>query len=1243
MAWAFTTTTASGTASRSGTTLTFSATPTGTVTIGMVITGTGVTDNTNIISGSGLVWTVSTSQTLASTAITCTAKTLTATGGSLASPNKLLAGIAIVQAADSLAGYTFADSGWLQNVAIVGATAWVAFDEDSSIEFLGSTYLKLTTNSGVIHDYKSTLILNVNLQRTSLVNLDTGTSFYSRCKTPYDPSPKIIYRNARYDYPSSAGSNIMTAWGIDGIDLIGESSNGSFPKTYAQTTTNPILNNIRYFGVNLYLSQAATTYTGLFYSNGYKAGEFYSNNVYENSSVIYVNSGSFTFGGDIRANIYKVKNPTFPIAAWSGAISFSSVATGYSFALSYTFASIILNGQTPISGMTVRYKPSYLSGSGTQPTYTILSATTNASGTFSQLELTDAYGVDFTGASQSGSATALTRLQWEAKARSYNYATSTDNIFSQRSLYQTATNMSAGYNEKALVLPVDNLTLTQGQAAALTGISLVASGTTGGVLTITSNHTIDEVWAYYRNWISTLANFNSVDSWNFDATTLNTSAWTIVGIEYLTTGKLITSTSSASGAFTSSITGNVSQATPTNLTGVSITGNLTFNTNTSITVTYTNCSISGIVSNSGTGIVTIRRVNTTIGTVSTNTISPLVTSLVLTGLTSAAAIYVSDSLGNQIDFVSSVNSGAQVVALTNDGAITGLTDGGAIVTLGTLGSGGTYTLDTTGGVNSPYTYKIAEYGKISSSALHYPISSSINTAISLSNDAYITVASSGVVAAYTTLDTPEKTYDYASLYETTNIGIKINKVANKLASSVSIGALNLIFNPSASAVWAISGTTLTIKTSNYIKGSLFVDGIYTSGNITINSGLTISSGITSDASITNNGTITGNIKASALTNNGSINNTTIIANQVYQPTNINLTGVNLTGSISYTSTTDSTNTFTNTTISGTLAAYSNLLTISLINSSVGVSGLSVVTRIFTQLILNGLTSGSSIYVANASGTQIAYEASSGTSYTLETSGYTGTWTWKVARYGYATLSGTHSPAVATTTQSISLSTDSFIVDTLANVSAYTDLNTCQKIYDYSSYYGTTNAGIIIGSVMSKGFGTLTIPSGLTLNPNAGSLFAVSSGIVTTKTSGLSESITILSSGNFTQGAATLLNNVAIRSANLNSELLFVASSVILYPTSSDRTTNSNSGPTSSTGIIRFLYGSIVSGVSMSSNLFLKVDAGIILFADAAVSTGYNILDYGTTGQLTILNAKVDAIPSDTWEYTERTINKALFV
>ena len=65
------------TSSISGTTLTVGSVSSGTIIAGMVLTGTGVTAGTYIVSGSGSTWTVSASQTVSSTTITGTAYTFT--------------------------------------------------------------------------------------------------------------------------------------------------------------------------------------------------------------------------------------------------------------------------------------------------------------------------------------------------------------------------------------------------------------------------------------------------------------------------------------------------------------------------------------------------------------------------------------------------------------------------------------------------------------------------------------------------------------------------------------------------------------------------------------------------------------------------------------------------------------------------------------------------------------------------------------------------------------------------------------------------------------------------------------------------------------------------------------------------------------------------------------------------------------------------------------------------------------
>jgi hypothetical protein len=79
------------TSSISGTTLTVGSLASGTIIAGQVLTGTGVTAGTYIVSGSGSTWTVSTSQTVASTTITGTTYTLT-----ISQANTTAAGITLI-------------------------------------------------------------------------------------------------------------------------------------------------------------------------------------------------------------------------------------------------------------------------------------------------------------------------------------------------------------------------------------------------------------------------------------------------------------------------------------------------------------------------------------------------------------------------------------------------------------------------------------------------------------------------------------------------------------------------------------------------------------------------------------------------------------------------------------------------------------------------------------------------------------------------------------------------------------------------------------------------------------------------------------------------------------------------------------------------------------------------------------------------------------------------------------------
>lgn len=106
------------------------------------------------------------------------------------------------------------------------------------------------------------------------------------------------------------------------------------------------------------------------------------------------------------------------------------------------------------------------------------------------------------------------------QGRAYNYKTMNVSVVLGSNTIQ---DVSAG------MISLDTATtVTESVAGALTGISLVPSGATGGVITISSNKTLQDVWNYYRYWISQFANKTSNDTWTCTGGVLDSKFWTLV-------------------------------------------------------------------------------------------------------------------------------------------------------------------------------------------------------------------------------------------------------------------------------------------------------------------------------------------------------------------------------------------------------------------------------------------------------------------------------------------------------------------------------------------------------------------------------------------------------------------------------------------------------------------------------------------------------------------------------------------
>jgi hypothetical protein len=153
---------------------------------------------------------------------------------------------------------------------------------------------------------------------------------------------------------------------------------------------------------------------------------------------------------------------------------------------------------------------------------------------------------------------------------------------------------------------------------------------------------------------------------------------------------------------------------------------------------------------------------------------------------------------------------------------------------------------------------------------------------------------------------------------------------------------------------------------------------------------------------------------------------------------------------------------------------------------------------------------------------VAYVASSGTSYTLDTTGETGTWSWKVARYGFTAQTGTHSPSLRQHLCAVTLLPDLFITQaTKATVAAYASLENLDRLYDYSAFYETTQAGIPYSRIITKAGTSASAGSYPVAINDTGDLWVFNGTSLSIWTNYVLEPGTTITGGLFTTGIVTL--------------------------------------------------------------------------------------------------------------------------
>jgi hypothetical protein len=140
------------------------------------------------------------------------------------------------------------------------------------------------------------------------------------------------------------------------------------------------------------------------------------------------------------------------------------------------------------------------------------------------------------------------------------------------------------------------------------------------------------------------------------------------------------------------------------------------------------------------------------------------------------------------------------------------------------------------GVTTPVRLRVRLYGYLpyQSTSSYYNANVSVSTPQTA--DSGITQANVATVAAYTTLETLDKLYDYIRYYESVNVSQ--DQIATKAGSSIDLGSYNLVVNATAGSVFTVVGSTITIKASTLTAGSTFTSFV-TSGTVSTANGALI--------------------------------------------------------------------------------------------------------------------------------------------------------------------------------------------------------------------------------------------------------------------------------------------------------------------------------------------------------------------------------------------------------------------
>jgi len=608
---------------------------------------------------------------------------------------------------------------------------------------------------------------------------------------------------------------------------------------------------------------------------------------------------------------------------------------------------------------------------------------------------------------------------------------------------------------------------------------------------------------------------------------------------------------------------------PKSLTNVNAT-NVKYNAGSTYNITYKNCTIDNLT-NTGAGMVNILLNNATV----TNHTGNLTFSIDPTFLN-----------------VYNLNGG-YISIFDDNGELKYYTKNDQLIQLPN-GSTGTWTYKI-----GRYNYKTIE----GAFAVNPLVGTTIDIAPLYFFDSFVFETNVSNVSSYSIFDNVQKVYDYFSYFRTTSAGLSGYSSSDlyNYRSTLDVINNNIVLDPSAPTLFNYDGKTFTLSSKKLESGTIVkametTDNIYLSGsatlsglNITVGGGLYIKTIFDLYSTNVYSGTI--------------VYNTDSAANIIYTDCIINK-------------------------VVNDPSTYTIFIT--RINSTItDATDAEIVTTVPISI---NITATSDTYVAiyKPNGTRYYYGTGNAT-LILGGDAVTGTWTYKVTRYGY--IQSTNTFGIDVNMSSVTNISPTLLIDTaitesvVGTVAAYTSLTTTKKIYDYLAYYNTTSTGIDTNISVTRTPGSIAFIAGITLDATASDMVSYQTTptpIVTLKSTALSEIVDIYSNGDFTQSNGNIISNsVYIRANNIDSEIELIGiTNIKFYPSQADRDTNTNVGPSISTGIYRFKYGNTYSGVLFSGTMWTRADVGSILLYSFTLNQFYNILDLGTFGQIQqVLNSQ----------------------